>query len=129
MTVARVDEMHKLLSTVASWFRPRPEVLVSVVVTDSGFTIERSDSPQPNTVRWDDIEEIRVFKLDLLTIDEIRVAFHVPAGWVELSERDRGFKRVVEETQRRFPSVPQGWYQEAMFPAFATNQRVLWRRS
>ena len=39
-----------------------------------------------------------------------------------------GFIAMSDVMRQRFPAIPKDWYSEVMQPAFATNQRTLWRR-
>src|SRR5262245_37147535 len=119
--------MWKLLTDLSKRLGKRPEVSLRTVA--NGIYVESSDSRAHRIIRWDDIDEIHAFKLDLGTIDEIRLAIHDSSGWHELSEQDHGFMDVVAELQHRIPSIHELWYLEVMLPAFERNQRVLWRRS
>jgi hypothetical protein len=116
------------LRKFVSRFWPQPPV-ISLSADNVGVTIERSGQAEPVLIRWDDVDEIQTFKADLGIVDDIRIALRVRNGWYQLSEENRGFMDVTEAMQRKFPSIPKGWYFEVMHPAFATNQRVLWCRS
>jgi hypothetical protein len=115
------------LKNIASLLRRRP-VVVTLQMDDERVTIQRSDREEPLSFCWRDVEEIRTFKLDLLTTDDVRLAFRVSDGWYELSEEHTGFMELSEAMRAKFPSIPEDWYQEVMQPAFATNQRTLWKR-
>lgn len=100
----------------------------------SGFTISppKGDSIR---VRWEEVREIRTYKIDLFSYDEICLCFEV-AGvgttddgtlWIEVTESEQGFRSLAEEMKRRFPAIPSDWYSEVMFPAFAPCEAVLYR--
>ena len=125
--LVRYPRMWTPPKNLASRFGRRP-VVVAIRTDDERVTIERSDREEPLSFCWRDVEEIQTFKLDLLTTDDIRLAFRVPDGWYELSEDHTGFMEVAEAMRAKFPSIPEDWYQEVMHPAFATNQRTLWKR-
>lgn len=118
--------MWKFLTNLGKCFGKRPAVTLSA--DETGISITSLNSLSPVVVRWVEIDEIHTFKLDLGTIDDIRLAVHDSRGWHELSEQDEGFMEIAAELQRRFPTIPELWYFEVMLPAFATNQRVLWKR-
>jgi hypothetical protein len=81
-------------------------------------------------VDWSEIVAIRTFKRDLFTFDMVCLEFKTASGeYCEAWEDMVGFTEFTERMQAEFPTVPQNWYGEVMLPAFATNQRVLWRRS
>ena len=76
---------------------------------------------------WDDIIEIRAYKLDFLTTDEVRFSLSLRDGTVfEMSEEQPGFAAFIEALKARFPTV-QGWESRVIKPAFATNMTVLYR--
>jgi len=119
--------MWGLLKKVVSRVGRRP-VVVTLSADGEGVVIGRSDREGACSFRWGDVEEIRTFKRDLWTVDSIRLAFRVGDRWYEVGEEDAGFMPLVERMQAKFPSVPEGWYLEVMFPAFEANPRVLWER-
>lgn len=83
------------LKNLASRFRRRP-VVVTIRTGDDRVTIERSDREEPLYFCWRDIEEIQTLKLDLLTTDDICLAFRVSDGWYELSEEHTGFMQLAD---------------------------------
>lgn len=100
----------------------------------SGFTISptKGDSIR---VRWEEVREIRTYKIDLFSYDEICLCFEV-AGvgttdggtlWIEVGESDQGFCLLTDHMERRFPAIPSDWYREVMCPAFAPCEAVLYR--
>jgi hypothetical protein len=79
-------------------------------------------------VHWDTIRAIATHKRDLYIYDDICLAFQTETElWVEVSEEEPGFQLLVDEVERRFPSVPKDWFTAVMLPAFEPNYRVLWR--
>ncbi|MDA0587678.1 MAG: hypothetical protein O2820_05305 [Planctomycetota bacterium] len=89
-----------------------------------GFSIVGGN---PVTVRWQDVVEIVAFKRDLLTRDLICVGFRV-VGSEELIETDEempGFGKLRADVESRF-SLPENWWSEVAFPAFATNMTTIW---
>jgi hypothetical protein len=75
---------------------------------------------------WNGITEIRAYKIDLLTFDELRLVFESGAdNWVEVSEQQPGFSDVEGAMVARFPSTAE-WRSRILQPAFATNETVLY---
>ena len=94
-------------------------------VTPSGFVSEAS--PEPHTYAWNDIIEIRAFKVDLFAVDEVRFALSFRDGTaVEVSEEQPGFSAFIDALKAQFPGVA-GWEHRVIQPAFATNSTVLYR--
>ena len=120
--------MWARLRKFVSRFRRQPPV-TSLFADDVEVTIEPAGQAERILIRWDDVDEIQTFKADLGIVDDIRLAVRVGNGWYQLSEEDQGFMDVTEAMQRKFSSIPEGWYFEVMHPAFVANQRVLWCRN
>ena len=95
----------------------------SISVSDTGFSVEDAH------IYWAEIREIVAFKVDLLTVDDVRFAFRFQSGaddaWFEVSEEQPGFADLVAELESRFPSV-RGWRARVIKPAFAANRIQLY---
>ena len=72
----------------------------AIVMTDDGFYFEGSSAQ----VRWSAIRRISTYKIDLLTTDEIRLAFeHDDSELIfEVSEEQPGFGEFKRYVERRF---------------------------
>ena len=78
-------------------------------------------------VARNDVIEIRAFKIDLFTVDEVRFAVSLRDGTdFELSEEHPAFGAFVDALKVRFPAI-EGWENRVIQPAFATNMTVLFR--
>ncbi len=74
---------------------------------------------------WDAIVRITGYKVDLLTVDEIRMEVALSTGTsVVYSEESPGFGALMVELEHRFPSVV-GWHAKVAHPAFAASTTVL----
>lgn len=80
-------------------------------------------------VPWADVGVLRAYKLDLLTIDEIRVsvAYGNPEKNLELSEEQEGFEDFIRTADAKFSFCP-GWWERLVKPAFETNEVTLFQR-
>jgi hypothetical protein len=101
-----------------------------IVLTTSGFELRRADAGC-DEFRWDQAERILAYKVDLLTTDEIFVAFeyHDANGrqmTFEVSEECPGFQDFMTALGRAFPTITADWYPRVMKPAFARNLIVLY---
>jgi hypothetical protein len=97
-------------------------------LTEDGVSIHHRRRPVIS-FRWQDVGEIVTFKRDFFTWDDIRLAFHITDGWVEMSEQWDRWTDVCMEMARRFPTIPERWYFEVMLPPFETCYRTLYRRT
>jgi hypothetical protein len=94
----------------------------AIVMTDDGFHFAGSSAQ----VRWSAIRRISTHKINLLTTDEIRLAFeHDDSKLIfEVSEEQPGFEAFKRYVERRF-AFPTDWWEAVMKPALATNSAVL----
>ena len=100
-----------------------------ISISDDGFTVARDDV-QIGHICWDAVREIRAFKRDLLTIDMICWCFVVDgdARIVEVHEDMVGFRELGEAAGKWFGIDESDWWRDVAFPAFATNEIVIWSR-
>jgi hypothetical protein len=125
-----VSWLDRLLKRYRENTRDRRHVLH---LTPDGFIV-REGGRTVASVRWDDVRRIETFKVDLLCVDDIRVAFYLTtqhAGAeqddvVVISEKEDGFEGVCEAMMERFPSIDRNWFYAVMLPAFATNLTQLY---
>src|SRR5262245_16284422 len=96
----------------------------AITIDSDGFGYETSKGEMCR-IPWNDIQEIRAYKLDLLTVDEVRFAFQMDGWWADVSEEQPGFDRLVKQLEQRFPSVA-GWQERVIKPAFAPNETILY---
>lgn len=80
---------------------------------------------------WDGVEEIHAFKKDLITTDLICLAFKRSGkeGYYEIDEEMAGYYDLLQEMQNHLPGFNLNWVPDTASPAFATNHRVIWRKS
>lgn len=81
------------------------------------------------SVPWVDVSVVRAYKLDLLTVDEIRVSvgFGNPEKILELSEEQEGFEDFIRTADAEF-SFCAGWWERLIKPAFERSEVTLFRR-
>ncbi len=100
-----------------------------LTLTDAGFRLDKQGRCT-YAVQWDQIVEIRTYKLDFWSFDMICLGFRIGADeWVEAWESMPGFQKLAESMQTRFPSVPSDWWKVVVSPPFAANVRELWNRA
>jgi hypothetical protein len=101
-----------------------------ITLTPDGLDVSRHGETVA-ALRWDDVDEIVAYKLDLLTTDLINLEFHRRSDgeWcLRVDEEMHGFDRLMEEMERRFASLQPDWYRRVMLPPFETCQTIVWRR-
>jgi hypothetical protein len=98
-----------------------------------GFLVQAKTGGAPARVRWDEIIEVRAFKMDLISRDLVCLSISAGKGGVasrsiQLHEEMPGWYTLLEELQANLPGCRTDWWAEVAFPAFATNERVIFRR-
>src|SRR4051794_11105770 len=124
---------HRLWSRAKALFGrsiPAPEPDRKIEVTPIGFEVRGPGSEIPEyAIRWDEIQRIRTYKLDLHSFDCICLLFETqgtpPA---QVSEEWDGFVGLMEQMRLRFPSIPSDWYETVMLPAFERNEAILFEK-
>ncbi len=97
------------------------------VYDSDGFIFSFRDGPQK--IKWADIERLAAYKVDLLTVDEIRMDIAWKDRQFTISEETPGWFQFVLKTKAVFPVIPQEWDFTIIHPAFATNYTVIYERS
>ncbi|MDI9239813.1 hypothetical protein QLQ15_12955 [Lysobacter sp. LF1] len=111
--------LHSLMDRLAR--RAQPEAPV-VSVGAHGFSVGDA------FVSWQSVSEIRAFKTDRITADE--VLFHIEAAGrtVVVSETSPGFEALEAAMIAVFPST-SAWRAAVIQPPFQANPTVLYRRT
>lgn len=101
-------------------------------VTAEGVTLrDRLFDKDLWDMRWSDVETIVAFKIDQMTVDCICLGFHVTGSttmWIA-DEETRGWDTLNRELAKRFGVRFEEWFGRVAFPAFATNETLLWSRA
>lgn len=79
-------------------------------------------------MRWADIDQIVACQRDLLTVDDVCLAFAAGDERQTVSEMDDGSWELVRAVHNRFPGIDPQWYQQVIRPPFAPNRHILWNR-
>ena len=100
------------------------------IVTDSeGFVVNVSDG-KTLSVRWSDVVAVLAYKRDLLTTDEVILAFRQqpdPEVVLEISEEWPGFQDLFEPLSNAL-GIGDAWYLETTRKPFDTDFRILFDR-
>jgi hypothetical protein len=82
-------------------------------------------------LEWSDVRRVTAFKLDLIGSDEVCLRFDSALGVArEFSESEPGWSELLLALPHRLPGVPHPdqWHEDVAWPAFATNETVLFER-
>lgn len=80
------------------------------------------------SVAWSAVHSIKGYKLDLVTVDEIRIIVAYDGGHtVELSEEQDGYETFIAKAEQRY-RFPEAWRTVLAHPAFERNEVTLFHR-
>ena len=93
---------------------------------DNSFIATLSDKKLE--VFWDNISEINVYKVDLMTIDEIVMEMTYNDRVLTITEETDGWNSFTDKLENIFPTIPVDWWQKVAHPAFATNFATIYKK-
>ena len=109
-----------------------PTPTQSIKTSDNGFTVHfhRSRNRSPLTLLWSEIQQVMTFKRDQMIVDLICLQFTTTRDtFIEVDEDMKGFADLLATLPDKLSGFPEGsvWWGEVMQPAFATNEKTLWK--
>jgi hypothetical protein len=92
-----------------------------------GFILHYGDFEKK--VEWDNITQLNVYKVDLMTTDRIDMEIVCGGSRFSIHEEIPGWYQFIIKTKEVFPTIPKEWDVDIMFPAFATNYRTIYEKA
>ena len=77
---------------------------------------------------WDEIEEINVYKKDLMTFDLICMDIIFNETFVTFSEDTPGWYVLLNKLKEVFNDIPKDWDSSVVLPPFETNFKIIYKR-
>jgi len=93
---------------------------------DYGFRI--TGNLKSTEINWTDIQEITVYKVDLYTVDEIRLNIASDKMTLTISEETPGYFAFKETIKDIFPDSDKHWEHKVIKPAFAENLTIVYKK-
>lgn len=93
---------------------------------EHGFTLTYKEFSE--SIKWDEITQLNVYKVDLFTIDRIDMQIVCGDRSFTISEELPGWYQFVLKTKEVFPTIPKDWDIKIIPPAFATNYRTIYEK-
>jgi hypothetical protein len=113
---------------------PPPKQSDFVLSLDAaGITVARKPLPSPpvHSIAWSEIVRVVAFKRDWLTVDCICLALATLDGMTtEVNEEMEGWEALTDALPKHLPGS-KDWsacFSQVAFPAFATNETVIFER-
>jgi hypothetical protein len=125
-TPAIFQKFSKLLDRITQ----RKEPTLRLVLRDDGASL-LDGSCEIWAFQWDAVNLIQTYKQDLYTVDMICLDFFTDGQQSAYHTNDdmEGFDILCQNLRRYFPSIPEDWWSQVAFPAFASNHNVLYDRT
>ena len=126
--------LHNVRERIKSRRQGRTDTVYEIVTDDAGCRVKwltMENETGEISFRWDAIISVKTFKRDQFSVDCICLAFETPDGWFEVNEDMKPFGPFLEAVERSLPGFPpqKDWWMQVMKPAFAPNERELWRKN
>lgn len=100
-----------------------------IFLRDNGFDLMR-DNLVKGGVDWPEVDEINVFKEDMVTFDLVCMEF-----WIryrdqtfEVNDDVGGFWELTKRIKEVFSTSEQRWEESVVKPAFARNATMIYKR-
>ena len=107
-------------------FQIRYDDLGMFVYEEDGFIFQFDSGPKK--IKWESIEKIVAYKIDLMTTDEVRMDIVYGDYQFTITEETPGWFQFIIKTRSVFPTITKDWDTKILFPAFATNYTVVYER-
>ena len=78
--------------------------------------------------RWDEIENIVAYKVDLMTTDDVRLDISFVDAVLTISEDIAGWNLFLENLMTALPSIPKDWEQKVIETPFAANTTLIYKK-
>ena len=91
---------------------------------NDGFTMTYEDFTKK--LKWTDITQINVYKVDQFTIDRIDMEIVYGDKAFTISEEIPGWYQFVLKTKDIYPTIPKDWDTVIIHPAFASNYTTIY---
>ena len=93
---------------------------------ENGFSFNKDKTITEK--KWNEIEEINVYKKDLLTIDLICMDIVFGETYITFSEDTHGWYYLVNKLKEIFIHIAKDWDSNIILPPFDTSYKTIYKR-
>jgi hypothetical protein len=93
----------------------------------TGFNLAISNKTYQ--IEWREIEKLVVYKIDLLTFDEICLDIVLPKTILTITEEIPGWWSFLDQVELQFPATKDSWTKFRGGPAFDRSVTTIYQRS
>ena len=109
-------------------FKNRQKDIINFHLSQSGIDFETRGGDKHKGFLWSQVSKIETYKIDLITYDEVALAFTTDIGVFQILEGHSAFVELTHKLSTYFDTVDPSWYFEVMQNAFETNHKVLFEQ-
>ena len=125
--------LHNLRERINNRLQGRTETEYKISADEIGVRVTwltMENETGEGSFRWDEVTIVKTFKRDYFSVDCICLAFETSKGWFEVNEDMKSFGAFLDAVESHLPGFPpqKDWWREVMLPAFATNEKELWKK-
>lgn len=99
--------------------------LVNFIFYEDGFSTKFDKIPK--FYKWTEVEEIIVYKVDLIAEDLICIELFFKDKKLLFNEDSQGWDEFLDRMHHYFPQINQNWQFDVVKPAFARNEMTIFR--
>lgn len=118
--------MKKQLLKIFSSLFLQTNDTVDYFINDSSVVCKKRNGTIVKGFSWPEVEQVEVYKIDLLTYDELALLFKTSTTKFEILESHSAFQFFRDQLHDVF-EVDESWYFDAMKVPFKTNHKVLFK--
>jgi len=78
--------------------------------------------------KWNEIEIITAYKLDLITTDDVRLNISFSNMVLTISEEMPGWPLFIEKLMKAMPGIPGDWEEKVIETPFAANTTIIYKK-
>jgi hypothetical protein len=80
------------------------------------------------SIKWDEVDMIRAYKIDNLTSDTIVFEVHVVDTFFKFDDQTPGHMKFMDKAAENLDGFNENWFQSVAFPAFRRNNTIVFNR-
>jgi hypothetical protein len=93
----------------------------------SGFDIDLKEGF--HTIHWSDIERLSVYKIDLMTIDEICMDIMYDNKTIIITEGTKGWYQFISTLKSALPSIHENWEKQVLASPYEYDSSTIYERA
>jgi len=79
-------------------------------------------------LNWREVEKIKAYKVDLITIDAICIDFETVNSVITINEDCIEWNKLIDEMQLFFKNINKDWIEDIILPPFERNEISLYSK-